>query len=62
VNSGAAPGSEETIDRLVARACDLEARGFDTIWMANGFGFDATIIPVDAGAEARTLDFLQTRL
>ena len=53
VNSGAIPGPDGTIDRLVARARDLEARGFHTIWMANGMGLDAintqTIIGRETG-------------
>ncbi len=38
---GATPGRDGTIDGLVERARDLEARGFDTLWMANIFGLDA---------------------
>jgi 5,10-methylenetetrahydromethanopterin reductase len=38
--AGATPG-DGTIDGLVARAKDLEARGFDSLWMAHIMGLDA---------------------
>lgn len=41
VMSGATPGPDGTLDGLIARAQDLESRGFDSIWMANIFGLDA---------------------
>jgi F420-dependent oxidoreductase-like protein len=41
VMSGATGGADGTLDGLVARAKDLEARGFSTMWMANIFGLDA---------------------
>jgi 5,10-methylenetetrahydromethanopterin reductase len=41
VMSGAGGGSDGTIDGLVARCQELEARGFDSLWMANIFGLDA---------------------
>jgi F420-dependent oxidoreductase-like protein len=39
--SGAGGGSDGTIEGLIARCKDLEARGFDSVWMANIFGLDA---------------------
>jgi F420-dependent oxidoreductase-like protein len=41
VNSGSNPARESSLDEIVARARDLEARGFDSMWMANGLGLDA---------------------
>lgn len=41
VMAGATPGPDGTLDGLVARAQDLEARGFASMWMANIFGLDA---------------------
>jgi len=41
VMSGATPGPDGTLEGLVARAQDLEARGFASMWMANIFGLDA---------------------
>lgn len=34
-------GSNPTLDEVVDNVKDLEARGFDSAWMANIFGFDA---------------------
>ena len=36
-----ATGGEGTIEGLIARAKDVEARGFDSLWVANIFGLDA---------------------
>ena len=41
VMAGATPGPDGTLEGLVARAQDLEARGFASMWMANIFGLDA---------------------
>ncbi len=41
VMSGATPGTDSDLDGIVARAKDLEARGFHSLWMANIFGLDA---------------------
>ena len=35
-----ATGGDDGLDALVASAKDFEARGFDTMWMANIFGID----------------------
>ena len=37
---------DEGIDALIAKARDLETRGFDTMWVANIFAIDA----ITAGA------------
>jgi F420-dependent oxidoreductase-like protein len=39
--SGATGGADGTLDGLIARCQDLEARGFASVWMANIFGLDA---------------------
>lgn len=36
-----ATGGEGSIEGLIARAKDVEARGFDSVWVANIFGLDA---------------------
>lgn len=41
IMSSGSRGIDATIEELVARAKDLEARGFDSMWMANIFGLDA---------------------
>ncbi|MBW2419064.1 MAG: TIGR03564 family F420-dependent LLM class oxidoreductase [Deltaproteobacteria bacterium] len=41
VNCGADPGGDSGIDGLIARAKEMEARGFHTMWLANGLGLDA---------------------
>jgi F420-dependent oxidoreductase-like protein len=56
VNSGADPGAGGTLDDLVARAQDLEARGFHTIWMANGMGLDAINTQTIVGRETRRIE------
>jgi F420-dependent oxidoreductase-like protein len=56
VNSGAIPGPDEALDRFVARARDLEARGFHTIWMANGMGLDAINTQTIVGRETERIE------
>jgi F420-dependent oxidoreductase-like protein len=41
VNCGADPGGDSGIAGLIARAKDVEARGFHSMWLANGLGLDA---------------------
>ncbi len=41
VNCSVDPTLELSFGEVVARARDLEARGFHTMWMANGLGLDA---------------------
>lgn len=45
-----------TLDDLVARAKDLEARGFPTLWIANVFGPDAITAASVIGRETSTLE------
>jgi len=56
VNSGAVPGPDATVDGLVARARDLEARGFHTVWMANGLGLDAINTQTIIGRETERIE------
>ena len=56
VNSGANPGSDGSLDGLVARAQDLEARGFHTIWMANAMGLDAINTQTLVGRETERIE------
>lgn len=53
---GATPGPDGTIDGIVARAQDLEARGFDSVWMANIFGLDAIGTLAIVGRETKRLE------
>lgn len=41
IMTGDTPGPDGRLDALIARAKDIEARGFHSIWMANIFGLDA---------------------
>lgn len=56
VMSGATPGPDGTLDGLVKRAKDLEARGFDSIWMANIFGLDAIMSQAIVGRETERIE------
>lgn len=56
VMSGATPGPDGTLDGLVARAKDLEARGFHSIWMANIFGLDAITSQAIVGRETDRIE------
>jgi F420-dependent oxidoreductase-like protein len=56
VNSGANPGYDLGIDGLIARARDLEARGFHTLWMANALGLDAINIQTVVGRETERIE------
>ena len=56
VMAGASPGPEGTLDGLVARAKDLEARGFDAMWLANIFGLDAITALAIAGRETSKIE------
>ena len=50
-----ATGGDEGLDSLVASAKDFEARGFDTMWMANIFGLDAITAAAVIGRETKTI-------
>jgi 5,10-methylenetetrahydromethanopterin reductase len=56
VMSGATDGPDGSIDGLIARAKDLEARGFHTIWMANIFGLDAITSLALIGRETERIE------
>lgn len=56
VMSGATGGPDGEIDGLVARAKDLEARGFHSIWMANIFGLDAITALAIVGRETARIE------
>jgi 5,10-methylenetetrahydromethanopterin reductase len=56
VMSGATAGPDGTLDGLVARAKDLEARGFHSIWMANIFGLDAITSQAIVGRETNRIE------
>ena len=56
VMSGATPGPDGQLDGLVARAKDLEARGFSTMWMANIFGLDAITAQAIVGRETSKIE------
>jgi len=43
VNCNVDPARELGLDAIVARGRDIEARGFHTLWMANGLGLDAIV-------------------
>jgi len=53
--AGATPG-DGGFDELVARAKDFEARGFDSIWLANIFGFDAITAAAIIGRETSRIE------
>lgn len=56
VMSGAIPGPDSTLDGLIARAKDLEARGFSTLWLANIFGLDAITAQAIVGRETSKIE------
>ena len=56
VMSGATPGPDGELDGLVRKARDLEARGFQSIWMANIFGLDAITAQAIVGRETERIE------
>ena len=50
-----ATGGDDGLDALVASAKDFEARGFDTMWIANIFGIDAIMAAAIIGRETETI-------
>ena len=56
VMSGATAGPDGELDGLVRRARDLEARGFQSIWMANIFGLDAITAQAVVGRETERIE------
>jgi F420-dependent oxidoreductase-like protein len=47
---------DEGINALIAKAKDLEARGFDTLWVANIFGIDAITADALIGRETERIE------
>ncbi|MEM9177291.1 MAG: LLM class F420-dependent oxidoreductase [Myxococcota bacterium] len=56
VMAGATPGQDGTLDGLVARARDLEARGFASMWLANIFGLDAIGAQAIVGTQTERIE------
>ncbi len=56
INSGTNPAQESSLDEIIARAQDLEARGFHTMWMANGLGLDAINALTAVGRETERIE------
>ena len=56
VMSGATPGPDGELEGLIARAKDLEARGFHTMWLANIFGLDAITAHAIVGRETERIE------
>ena len=54
IMAGATSG-DDGLDALVASAKDFEARGFDTMWIANIFGIDAIMAAAIIGRETETI-------
>ena len=50
-----ATGGDDSLDGLVTSAKNFEARGFDTMWMANIFGIDAITAAAVIGRETNTI-------
>jgi F420-dependent oxidoreductase-like protein len=51
-----ATGGDTGLDALVAKARDLEARGFDSMWLANIFGLDAVTTAAVVGRETDRIE------
>lgn len=49
-------GSENRIERLVARGQEVERRGFATLWMANIFALDAILALAIVGRETKRIE------
>jgi len=56
INSGTNPAQESSLDEIIARAKDLEARGFHSMWMANGLGLDAITALTAVGRETERIE------
>lgn len=56
ITVGLGSRSEATIDGLIARVKDAEARGFASVWMTNAFGFDAMTALSAAGRETSAIE------
>lgn len=51
-----ATGGDDSLDGLIASAKDAEARGFDSLWMANIFGIDAITAAAIIGRETKKIE------
>ena len=49
-------GRNNTIDALVARGQEIEARGFASMWMANIFALDAILTLAIVGRETKRIE------
>ena len=47
---------DEDLDALISKARDLEARGFDTLWVANNFAIDAITADALIGRETSRIE------
>lgn len=56
VMSGATSGPDGTLSGVIARAKDLETRGFHSMWMANIFGLDAITTLALAGQATERIE------
>jgi F420-dependent oxidoreductase-like protein len=56
ITVGLGARSESTVDGVVKRIKDAEARGFDTVWMTNAFAFDAMTALSAAGRETNRIE------
>jgi len=56
IMTGAIPDPFATIDKFIAQARDVEARGFASFWLANTRGHDAVTAMAVAGRETTTLE------
>ena len=53
---GAGPGPDGSLDGVVGVARELEARGFDSAWLANIFGLDAITTMAIVGRETQRIE------
>jgi 5,10-methylenetetrahydromethanopterin reductase len=56
IMTGAVPDPDASIDKFIAQAKDIEARGFASFWLANTRGHDAVTAMAIAGRETTTLE------
>ncbi len=56
ITVGLGARSENTVDGVVARVKDAEARGFASVWMTNAFAFDAITALAAVGRETSSIE------
>ncbi len=56
ITVGLGARSESTVDGVVKRVKDAEARGFETVWMTNAFAFDAMTALSAVGRETSRVE------